>query len=198
MLDSGSATSQLLVSTSLSSLWPPTQATLIPVPSSHNQAVISTSSGPESRLPSEHASYSSLFSSKQTGNILFRLINQNRILEIVSLSTPTNPIRFAFPSAVLPSPALSVWQENELHIFAITDIGSLYRLTLPLYTQDSTLWSEHLGTNWCREYHIRHASDGLHGIVQAQGSHSLVVALHNGYLLRLDAEDIGSSLTNGV
>jgi nuclear pore complex protein Nup160 len=190
---------QILVSTHISSLWSSSRATVHAVPTSrlHTPPL-----GPsnESAIPAEHASCSSLFNSPETGKILLRLIHHGLILELVSLSTSTNPIRFVFPATVLPNPAVVLWQSTELHILAVTTYGSLYRITLPVRGRESpTLWREHVGPNWCREYHIRHAPlEKLYGIVQVLGADSLAVILHTGQMIRLYAEVIGGDSTNGA
>ncbi|TFY82965.1 hypothetical protein EWM64_g1046 [Hericium alpestre] len=139
---------------------------------------------------SEHASFSSVFHCNLTGTIILRLLHNGLILELVSLSTETTPIRFVLPAAILSNPAILLWNARELHILAVTSTGSLYRIVLPLQSP-AQLWSEHLGRNWCREYQIKHTQDTLRGMVQVQGAHCVAVALESGQLLRLDAEFIG-------
>ncbi|KAI0030435.1 nucleoporin Nup120/160-domain-containing protein [Vararia minispora EC-137] len=188
----------ILVSTHFSSLWSPSQATTRTVPTSRWHSPLPALSN-EIDIPAEHACHSSLLFSKETGTVVLRLIHHGLILELISLSTPTNPIRFVFPAVVLPNPAVLLWQERELHILLVTSVGSLYRIVLPLCGPGSALlWAEHPCANWCREYHIRSIPEKVDGIVQVLGTDNLAVVLSNGNVIRLYAEDIGSESVDGV
>ncbi|KAI0063071.1 hypothetical protein BV25DRAFT_1907210 [Artomyces pyxidatus] len=179
----------LLLSSHLSSLYSPSQSLLVTVQTTKQNIplpLLPTDSDP----PSEHATFASLFHSVQTGPILIRLIHNGLIIELISLATETTPIRFLFPAAVLPKPAVFIWQAHQLHILAVTATGSLYRIVVPLRTP-TQLWTDQLGINWCREYHLRSVPDTLHAVVQVQGTHAVAIALTNGSLIRLDTDVIG-------
>ncbi|KAG0698850.1 nucleoporin Nup120/160-domain-containing protein [Suillus ampliporus] len=139
---------------------------------------------------SEHASYSSIFNAPHTGTILLRVIHGGLILELVSLSTDIPPIRFVFPSAVLPAPAIFAWGEKELHILAVTSSGSLFRLVLPT-VNPTRLWHDPLPKQWSREYLIKNVSESFYGVVQVQGLLCVAIGLTNGSLVRIEAEHIG-------
>ncbi|KAI0309306.1 nucleoporin Nup120/160-domain-containing protein, partial [Amylostereum chailletii] len=185
---------KVLVATHLSSLYSPSQTTNILVPTSRRNAPLPPLPS-ESEPPAEHASFASVFHSTQTGTVLIRVIHHGLILELVSMSTPTPPIRFVFPAAILPNPAILLWHGRELHVLAVTSMGSLYRLVLPLRSP-SLLWGEHMGNNWCREYYVRSMQDTVQGVVQVQSTHSVAIALNNGSLVRVDTEFVGDDASD--
>ncbi|KAJ7672857.1 nucleoporin Nup120/160-domain-containing protein [Mycena rosella] len=180
----------LIVAAQLSSLFPSVQATSIPI-----QTTRHTSSLPPlpdaSDPPPEHASYSAVLHTPSTGTILLRVLHGGLILEIVSLSTAVPPVRFVFPALVLPDPAIFLW-ETELHVVAVTNTGSLYRLVLPI-DGGLDLWAHQTANTWTREYHIKNFSGNIDGLVHVQGTHCVVVSQHGGSLLRLETEYLGSN-----
>ncbi|KDR83495.1 hypothetical protein GALMADRAFT_55353 [Galerina marginata CBS 339.88] len=142
-------------------------------------------------LPTEHATCSSVLTTPTTGSILMRVIHGGLIVELVSLSTPIAPIRIVFPAVVLPTPSLFLWEGTEIHLILATDIGSLYRLIIPV--DGFKLWKDQAESIWPREYFIRNLPIGqIRGCsVHAQGTHCVAVSLPNGVLLRLEAESMG-------
>jgi hypothetical protein len=189
------AADKVLISTHLSDIYSPLQTTAISIQTSKTHVPLPPHPTDE-EPPVEHAHYASFFHSVQTGAILLRLIHNGLIIELVSLSTETPPIRFVFPYTVLPNPALFLLDNRELHVLAVTASASLYRLVIPLQTPHQ-LWSSHMVSNWCREYHLKNAQDSLQAQVQVQGTHSVALALTNGSLIRIDAETIGDTTTAG-
>ncbi|KAI0038000.1 hypothetical protein FA95DRAFT_1684755 [Auriscalpium vulgare] len=180
---------KLLVASHLSSLYSPSQAYVVSVPTSKRNTPLPPTPK-SSDPPAEHASYASVFHSVQTGNVLMRLIHNGLIVELVSLATDTPPIRLVFPAAVLPNPTVFLWASQQLHILAVTTTGSLYRIVLPLHNP-TQLWSDQLGNNWCREYHLKTVQDELQAVVQVQSTHSIAIGLTNGSLIRVDTDVIG-------
>lgn len=187
---------KILVAAQLSTLYPSSNAIShvlqterrnLPLPPIHSDTDSS----------SEHASYSSTFHAPHTGTILLRVIHGGLILELVSLSTDVLPIRFVFPSAVLPAPAIFAWGDKELHILALTSSGSLFRLVLPT-VNPTRLWHDPLPKQWSREYLIKNASGQFSGVVQVQGLLCVAVGLTNGSLIRIEAEHIGDDNFHGV
>ncbi|KAJ7122853.1 nucleoporin Nup120/160-domain-containing protein [Mycena epipterygia] len=180
----------LIVAAQLSSLFPSIQAISIPI-----QTTRHTSSLPPvpdaSDPPLEHASYSAVLHTPNTGTILLRVLHGGLILEIVSLSTSVPPVRFVFPALVLSSPAIFLW-ETELHIIAVTNTGSLYRLVLPI-DGGQDLWLHQTANTWTREYHIKNFSGTIDGLVHVQGTHCVVISQPSGSLLRLETEYLGSN-----
>ncbi|KAJ7638443.1 nucleoporin Nup120/160-domain-containing protein [Roridomyces roridus] len=178
----------LLVSAQLSTLFPSVQAVSIPI-----QTTRHTSSLPPlpsaSDPPPEHASYSAVLHTPSTGTILLRVLCGGLILEIVSLSTTVPPVRFVFPALVLSSPAIFLW-ENELHILAVTSIGSLYRLVLPI-DDGLHLWMHQTSNSSTREYHIKNFSGVVDGLVHVQGTHCVVISQLGGAILRLETGYLG-------
>jgi nuclear pore complex protein Nup160 len=185
----------LLVSVHLSSLYSPAQVNTISIHTSRRNVPL-PSPGSSSDPPPEHASFSSFFSSQQTGTILFRLIHNRLILELLSLTTETSPIRFVFPSEVLPNPSVFLWQSRELHILAATSIGSLYRIVLPICNA-AQLWQDQMSNNWCREYHVKNIQDASAALMKVQGAHCVAIAFTNGSFLRLDTDFIGDDSSDG-
>jgi hypothetical protein len=190
------AADRVLVSTHLSDVYSPLQTAAITI-STSKPYVPFPPQATDDEPPPEHAQHASFFHSVQTGVILLRLIHNGLIVELVSLSTETPPIRFVFPYTVLPNPAVVLWETRELHILAVTASGSLFRIVLPLQTPQQ-LWSLHMVNNWCREYHLKYAKEYLQALVQVQGTHSVALALTNGSLIRLDAENIGDKTSAGA
>ncbi|KAG1847541.1 nucleoporin Nup120/160-domain-containing protein [Suillus subalutaceus] len=179
----------ILVAAQLSSLYPSSNAVSLvlqterrnlPLPPPHTDTDSS----------SEHASYSSTFHAPHTGTILLRVIHGGLILELISLSTDIPPIRFVFPSAVLPAPAIFTWGEKELHVLAVISSGSLFRLVLPT-VNPTRLWHDPLPKQWSREYIVKNVPEQFYGVVQAQGLLCVVIGLTNGSLIRIEAENIG-------
>jgi nuclear pore complex protein Nup160 len=186
----------LLVSTQLSSLFPYSQAVTIPVHTLRQDTPLPPPLN-ESGLLAEHASFSALLHTPTTGVILLRALHGGLILELVPLSIGHHPIRFVFPAAILPSPAVFLWRLNEIHLIAVTTTGSLYRLVLPI-GRVHQLWQDQVSGNWCREYLIKCIPESVEGLVQVQGTHSVSIGLSNGSLLRLEAETLGDDNHNGV
>ncbi len=187
---------KLLISTHLSDIYSPFQTDAFSVQTSKSHVPFPPTPQ-DDHPPIEHAQHASFFHSVQTGVILLRLIHDGLIVELVSLSTETPPIRFVFPYTVLPNPALVLWESRELHILTVTASGSLYRLVIPIQSPQQ-LWSTSMVNNWCREYHLKNAQDSLQALVHVQDPHTLVLALTNGSLIRLDAETIGDKVTAGA
>lgn len=145
----------------------------------------------DSDPPPEHSLHSSIFHSPQAGTILLRVIHAGLILELISISKNVQPIRFVFPSPVLTRPGIFEWEQDELHLLAVTASGSLYRLVLPAHGQ---LWHDPVLKNWTREYLIK---SPLSGLVHVQGPHSVVVGTQTGTLLRLDTVILGDETRDG-
>lgn len=186
----------ILVAAQLSSLYPSSNAISqvlqterrnLPLPPPHTDTDSS----------SEHASYSSTFYAPHTGTILLRVIHGGLILELISLSTDVPPIRFVFPSAVLPAPAIFAWGEKELHVLAVISSGSLFRLVLPT-VNPTRLWHDPLPKQWSREYIIKNVPEQFYGVVQAQGLLCVAIGLTNGSLIRIEAENIGDDNFHGM
>ncbi|KAF8665766.1 hypothetical protein AX16_000214 [Volvariella volvacea WC 439] len=172
----------------LSSLFP-SPATSIPIPTTQQKTL--SSPQPQSDLLLEHASFSSVLHTQETGTILLRVLHGGLIVELVSLSTDITPVRFVFPTKILPSPAIVLLESSELHIIAVTDNGSLYRLVIPVGV-GLNLWQSQLYSLMPREYHIKSVQDVQNCLVHVQGPHCVALALPNGTLLRLEAEYVGS------
>ncbi|KAF5387735.1 hypothetical protein D9615_000062 [Tricholomella constricta] len=177
-----------LVATQLSSLFP-AQATSIPLQTSR-QGIPLPGSVNDSDPPAEHSTYSSVLHTPTTGTILLRVLHGGLITELVSLSTEVPPIRFIFPGAVVSSPAIFLWETSELHVLAVADIGSLYRLVIPLGS-GRELWHNQVTNIWPREYLFKNAEDAKEALIHVHGTHCVVVGLPNGSLLRLENDYVG-------
>lgn len=148
---------------------------------------------------SEHATYSEVFYTEATGTVLLRVIHEGQILELISLSTDAPPIRFIFPASILPNPAL-VWNDaQELHILAMTSIGSLFRIIVPT-SEGTPLWqAATLPYIAIREYVVSKAkSDPSRIFAHVHGLYSVALALHDGSLLRLEVEQLGQDGEDGM
>ena len=184
-----------LVATHLSSLQLPAPSTVIIQTARQNAPLPSNI---QNDLPEEHATYSFVLNTLTTGTILLRLIHGGLIVELVSLSTQVPPIRFVFPAVVLPSPSLFLWEESELHLLLVTDIGSLYRLLIPI--NGLKLWQDHIDNIWPREHFIQNLPPECvkNCLVHPQGAHCVAVSLPNGVMLRLEAEAMGYDGHDGM
>ncbi|KAF7301595.1 hypothetical protein MIND_00725000 [Mycena indigotica] len=179
----------LITAAQLSSLFPSSQSTSISIQSSRPSSSLTIPDA--STIPNEHASYSAVLHTPITGTILLRVLHGGFILEIVSLSTSVAPVRFVFQSMILSAPAIFLW-EAELHILAVTNTGSLYRLIIPVDTA-MNLWARQLPNISHCEYHIKHLEGTLSGLVHVHGTHCIVIGQPGGSILRLESEYSGDS-----
>ena len=140
-------------------------------------------------IPAEHAIFASVIDAEATGTILLRLIQGGLIVELVSLSTDVQPLRLVFPSVLLNNPAVFL-EDQELHVLAVTEFGSLYRVIVPLQGLD--LWKNQAENVWPKEYVIKDFPQNTRAcFVQAQGVYCVAIGMPNGSLLRLDADSLG-------
>ncbi|CAA7259487.1 unnamed protein product [Cyclocybe aegerita] len=142
-------------------------------------------------IPTDHATCSFVLNTPTTGTILLRVIQGGVVVELISLSTLVPPLRIVFPALVLPTPFVFLWEQSELHLLLVTDIGSLYRLIIPV--EGLNLWQNQTESIWPREYFIKnlpseHVRDCA---IHAQGTYCIAISLPNGDLLRLEAESMG-------
>jgi nuclear pore complex protein Nup160 len=186
----------ILVAAQLSSLFPLSQVKTFIVQTSNRNAPL-PSLPPETDVLIEHASLSCSLHTPITGTIVLRVLHGGLLLELISLSTPLSPIRFAFPAVIVSSPAIFLWSSHEIHILVVTDAGSLFRLVLP-FGKDRQPWHEQIGGNWCREYIIKNITGHVNGVVQVQGTHCVAVGLPNGSLLRIETEVLGNDNKPGT
>ena len=183
--------SHVLVAAQISSLFPPTSSIT---------SVVNTRR-PDAPLPptsdSEHAIFAEIFHHELTGSVLLRAIHDGQVLELLSLSTDASPIRFIFPATVLPNPSV-MWGPQGLHILAVTSIGSLFRLVIPI-SEGMPLWqATSLGAVRPREYNIqRLKADFNSALVHVQGLHCVAIGLQDGSVLRLDTEDLEEDREDG-
>jgi nuclear pore complex protein Nup160 len=192
-LDSGSTTmgtESLLVASQLSAISYPSQAETITIQTARRDTPLPSADAP-SDLPLEHASYSTVVHSENVGHILLRVIQGGRTIELASLSRDISPVRFLFPAVLLPHPGIFLYEGDEIHILAVTEHGSLYRLVLPIDLQK--VWKTRFGKNWCREYQINYTNGTADGLVQAQGPLCVALGFQDGVLLRLDADVVGNA-----
>jgi len=177
-----------LISTQLSSL------SSLPVVSIPLQTVRQDIPLPQAPLasdpPAEHATFSSILNTTATGTVLLRVLHSGLIIELVSLSTDVPPIRFVFPSPILSFPAVFLWEDSEIHVLAVIDTGSLYRIVLPI-GHGLELWQNQISNIWPREYLINNPISFKGCLVHVHGVHCVVIALQNGSLLRLENDYVG-------
>lgn len=179
--DSIQMANHILVGAHLSSLYSPPHIRTVPVHTSARNIPLPPPPT-ESDLPPEHCLHASTFYSHDTGTIYVRLLHDGIVLELLSLTNETQPIRFLFPTAVIPSPSISIL-DGEIHILVLTSAGSLYRLAVPF--KPPRLWSEPSTSDWCYEYHLKNPQILTNAVVQAQDLDTVLVGLANGSLLRL-------------
>jgi nuclear pore complex protein Nup160 len=139
-------------------------------------------------LVSDHASYATVFSNSQA-QILFRLINNSRTIELTSLTDHVPPIHYHFPSPVLPSPGI-IFDDPEIHVIACTVDGSVFRLvfSLPdLWTVTVQREGRRVYNNWCHEYSLKTSVANLQGPVHVKEAATVFIGLKDGGILRLQA-----------
>ncbi|PPR02464.1 hypothetical protein CVT24_002013 [Panaeolus cyanescens] len=177
---------QIIVSTHFSSLNSPPPSSFVVQTDSQNFYNLTNSHFHD--IPPEHAIISSVLNSSTTGTIVQRLIHGGLILEILPLLSHIPPLRIVFPALVLPTPSLFLWEDIELHILAVTELGTLHRIVIPIEGVD--LWQRQTDRIWTREYLIQHSVPQTlaKSYVHAHGPYSLAVTLPNGALLRLEAD----------
>lgn len=174
-----------LVATSLSSVFTSSaQIATHAVPTTRRDIPLPTS---QTAIASGHASHSSLFNSPKTGQILIRLVQGDLAVELVSLSTNVSPVRFVFPAAVVPSPALVI-SKDELHLLVVTTVGSLFRFVLPLY-EGGNLWHDPFERDWCREWQIKRLTTSEPKLVHVLDHNLIAVSLSTGGYVRLESDD---------
>ncbi|KNZ75687.1 Nuclear pore complex protein [Termitomyces sp. J132] len=175
--------STFLVATQLSSLFPSPPIS-IPLQTSR-QGVPLPPALDDSEPPAEHATYSSVMQTQVTGTILLRVLHGSLIIEVSSLSTQVPSLRFIFPGTIISSPAIFLWESSELHVLAVADTGSLFRIVIPIGT-GRELWRAQTANIWHREHLFKNIEDAQEGLVHIQGIHSVLVGSRNGSLLRLE------------
>lgn len=156
-----------------SSVHVPTHA----VPTSRRDLPLATSL---SDIPDDHASYSSIFHSQETGHVLTRVVQGGLAVELVSLSYNVSPIRFLFPAAIVPAPAIRVYG-GEVYLIAVTAVGLLFRITLP-YNRDGQLWHDSLPSHWCRDWQIPTLTSNVPKLVHVHDPHDVSVVLQSAVL----------------
>ena len=130
----------------------------------------------------EHATETSVLLSAQA-HILLRIIHGRRTIELTSLSTDMSSIRFVFPAPLIPLPAV-VYDDDEIHVVACTQLGSIFRLVFPL----PNLWNtQYMAKNWRQEYHLKHPIANVLGPMHVKEAGCLLLALKDGGILQLDA-----------
>ncbi|KAG6866010.1 hypothetical protein C0991_009682 [Blastosporella zonata] len=183
-----------LVATQLSSLFPG-QATSIPLQTSRQGVPLPAPLG-ELDPPADHASYSTTLHTQATGTLLLRVLHGGLIIEVLSLSTEVPPLRFILPGTIISSPAIFLWEASELHVLAIANTGSLFRIVIPIGT-GRELWRNQGSNIRHREHLFKDIEFVQDGLVHVHGIHSVLIGLRNGSLLRLE-NDYGSEETYGT
>lgn len=177
-----------LVAAQISSLFP-LQATSIPLQTARQDTPLPPPPH-DSDPPPEHAIFSSVLHTPTTGTILLRVLHGGLIVELIALSTDVLPIRFIFPSPIISSPAIFLWESTELHLLAVTEAASLYRVVIPI-GNGHDLWRDHTPNIWPREYLIQTPNILKECLVRVHGIHCVVIGMPNGLLLRLENDYIG-------
>ena len=180
------------ISAQLSSIFPSSgQVITHVVPTSRRDIPLATAL---TDIPVEHTLRASLFYFQNTGHVLLRVLQGGLAVELVSLTHDTSPIRFVFPAAVVPNPALTT-SKGQVYLIVLTTVGSLFRIHLPFYT-DGQLWHEALPRDWCSEWQVKKLGNYEPKLVHVHDTHDVAIASASGGILRLNSagnEGIGSS-----
>lgn len=97
---------------------------------------------------------------------------------------------------MLPSPALVFWEERQLHVVALTSVGSLYRIILP-ENEGSKLWHEPPRKDRCREYQAVKFSASHVSMCYVQDFHSAILGLTSEGCLRLHSDYVDEEQYDG-
>ena len=184
--------SHALVATQISSLFP----------SAHALSLIVQTRRTDIPLPdesdSEHASYSNIFYAPSTGTILLRVIHGGHIVELISLSSDSPPLRFVYPSPVLPHPSLLL-DGDDLHLMAVTRSGSLFCIIILLH-ENGSLWHAGSLSNFVvRERVVARIKGSVSPqLAHVQGLQTVVIGLSDGSLVVLEAEHVTSENDDGA
>lgn len=175
-----------IVATHLSSI-SSTPATSIVVETTRPNSTLAAAPQ-ENDLPVDHAIYSTSITTPETGTVVLRVIHSGLIIELASISGPVPPVRFVFPSPVLPAPSVFLFEKSELRLLAVTENGSLHRISIPLH--NANLWQSEIEEIWQREYSIRNfgPESAKECPVHIQSPQCVAMGLPNGDLLRLEAD----------
>ncbi|KAL1744628.1 nucleoporin Nup120/160-domain-containing protein [Schizophyllum fasciatum] len=174
-----------LVSASFSSLFS-LEGPVIEIPTVR-PADITNEPERNSDLQSEHASLSLVNDKRIAGPIVLRVLNGGELIELATLNHNLLPLRFHFPSPVLPSPALFYPSVDELHVLSVTAAGSVYRIVISVH-QDAHTNEFHWGDiRTVNEYPFGHSGGKLSGVAHARDPSCVVIGMDNGSLLRLDS-----------
>ncbi|EJD01293.1 uncharacterized protein FOMMEDRAFT_158427 [Fomitiporia mediterranea MF3/22] len=147
-----------------------------------------------SDMPDDHASISSLFHSAETGHVLIRVVQGGLAVELVSLSYDVAPIRFVFPAAAVPNPALTIFN-GRVYLIVVTVLGILFRINLPC-SADGQLWHGPLSNKWCKEWQIKKLSGAEAKLVHVHDAHDIAISLSTGGYLRLENKIINGRENN--
>lgn len=116
-------------------------------------------------------------------HVLLRVLHGRRTIELSSLSTDAPPTRFSFPSRLIPAPA-AVFDDPEVHIIALSEDGSVYRMVF----RTPQLWSDdYASRNWISEYKFKHPRENIMGPLHVKEPGSIFIGLKDGGILNLDA-----------
>lgn len=141
-------------------------------------------------IADEHASFASLFHSADTGHVLLRVVQGGLAVELISLMYNVSPIRFVFPAAIVPNPALTVY-DGRFYMIVVTSVGTLFRLSLPWYT-DGQYWHGPLSKNWCKEWQIKKLGGTEPKLLYVHDAHDVAIALNCGGYLRLESRAVNA------
>ncbi|KZT74501.1 hypothetical protein DAEQUDRAFT_195531 [Daedalea quercina L-15889] len=182
---------RVLVASQLSSLFAATQP--IPVPTTRRDVSDALGRTP-ANCPPEHATHVALSHALDTGPVLLRLTHGHRVLEVVCLHSDNPPLRFDFPSPILPYPAIT-HEFGCVYIVAVTASASLYHIALPVRNHNPS-WQPQDINLWCREYEIQTMPRDIEALVHVHDVHCIVIALPDGSLLRVESDLIGRIASN--
>ncbi|KAL4241382.1 Nucleoporin Nup120/160 [Abortiporus biennis] len=179
-----------LFATQISSLYSPSLANNIIVRTIQTSTPLPPPPS-ETDLPLEHATYSNIFSIPPFGTILLRLVHGGLVLELLSLSHDIPPLRIIFPSTVLSYPSIFAWGSHELHVLAMTNNASLFRVVIPLRS-DGRLWDNISNSDdlWNEQIIHRLKPSINNTLIHVADGHTVYATMPDGWLLRLEARNV--------
>ena len=187
----------------------------VAVPSSESAEEEAGSSSTSSHHHPSHAVHAS--ADPATG-LLLRVINNGRTLELSSVGLSSSkgkqssstivlarPVRFIFPSALLPTPTVFASPATGyIHLLALTESGHLHRLSFPASVGSSTgggpssgrgqrsptSWEAVLDrADWADEYTVHALQTGRETTVfHAADEQTVLVGTADGTMVRLDRD----------
>lgn len=177
-----------LVAAHISSVLPVSRANVRSIQSQSPAEPLRSSHLDSADVLPEHGTEASILCQSPV-HVLLRVLHGRRTIELSSLSSDAPPTRFSFPSRLIPAP-VAVFDDPEVHIIALSEDGSVYRMVF----RTPQLWSDdYASQNWISEYKVKHPPENILGPLHVKEAGSIFIGLRDGGILNLDAVRVSAS-----